>query len=896
MAEEFDRPEAARRLVRLWDFEERPANVEPVPREWVRNQNNPPAAPRAGFPAWNLAEFDDEIAHSGATSVRLPTRGGSTALSLMRGVLPAMPGGRYAISAYIRTEGLTHARAVVRVKMLGTKLEPLSGEGTQGVSAPIITSGDWVKVQTLLDGHEDGAWLHVELELLQPEQLAPGPLPAHGVALQDFSGAAWFDDVRVEQVPRVDLTSASLSGVAVSPERPELRLRVQDLTGEQLSVRVVVVDIDGNRVDMLETPVESGGRQLAWSPLLPSFGWYRATMTVFGPGTGGLLGAPVAERETDFAWVAASRRTDLQSRRGWGVIGESVEARRVPMLPGLLDLAGTGSVSLSVWSHVGTGDLDVGDKRTHQEIDDTVNRLVEKRQDITFVLGRAPESLAREARVDPDDPIEILAGSNDVWMPGVSSLLSRFGERVTRWQVGPTGSDRAFWRPTLALDLKSVQRGFRGLVPRPMMTSPWRIEQGIGAAAGVDALTVVVPGNVPAEAIPQYADQWNADAPTRGSGTSSRSDLPEVTLVFEPPESAVFGLRDSVEELVRRGAMAWASDVPRSCVALPFEFDPSDATRAVPTPALPAWRTLATHLSGRSFAGHLPISGGVTALLAQSETSGTGALVGWNRSALPADAVLSGYLGSGAITVTDVFGNARPSVPDENGRHRIPITQSPVYIEGVDVNVLRLRAGVHLAPASLPARAERHSMSVVIENPWGGPVSGALRLAEPVEWEMSPRIIPFVLQAGQSRAFPFTISLGVGEASGQRTIGAELDIVSDRRYPTLRLELPLELGLETIQMQPSFRYLTGPDGTMSDLMVSILVTNLDSKPVTLESFVQAPGQRSQQAPISSLGPGESAIRRFVFAGAAAELRGKKVLAGLKEMGGTGRLNKVVEIQ
>lgn len=894
-AEGFVRPEAARRLVRLWDFEERPGNVEPVPREWARNQHSPPEAPRPGFPAWNLAAFDDAISHTGGTSVMLPTRGGSTELSLIRGVLPAMPGGRYAVSAYIRTLGLLHARAVVRVRLLDNAMKPIESPGAHGSSDPIVTSGEWVKVQTLLEGHDDGAWIHVDLQVLQPSELSPSKPASHETVAQDYNGAAWFDDVRVEQVPRVELTSSAVAGVSVAPTKPELRLRVQDLTGEQLRVRVEIEDIDGHLVDALETPIESGGRQLAWAPILPAFGWYRATMTVIGP-----TGEGVAQRETDFAWVAPLRPSDRLLRRSWGLIAEDMEARRVPLLPELIELAGTGGVSLSVWSNVGVGELDPGDKRSREEIDATVNRLVERRQDITFVLGHAPEAMAREARVDPDDPIEILAGDNDVWMPGVSSLLSRFGERVTRWQVGPTGSDRAFWRTTLARDLRLVERGFRGLVPRPTMTAPWRIEQGIETARGVDALTVVVPGNVPAEGIRQYAVQWSggkpSDLPQRSASRRS-TKLPEVTLVLQPPDAEVFGVRDSVEELVRRGAMAWASGVPRASIELPFRFAAAHDAPAVPTAALPAWRTLVSHLSGREFAGSLPIATGVTALLARSESSTSGgALVAWNSHALPTDAVLSGYLGASEVTITDCFGNARVSVADEGGRHRIALSQSPMFIEGVDVNLLRLRAGVHLSPASLPARAERHNMNVVIENPWSGPISGALRLAEPAEWEMSPRVIPFVLQAGQSRSFPFTISLGVGEPSGHRWIGAELDITSDRRYPTLRLDLPLELGLETIQMQPSYRYLAGRDGTLSDLMVSMLVTNLDTQPVTLECFVQAPGQRSQQAPISALEPGESAIRRFVFAGAAKTLRGKKILAGLKEMGGTGRLNKLIEVQ
>ncbi len=529
--EGFVRPDAARRTVRLWDFEERPGNVEPVPREWVRNQSNPPEAPREGFPAWNLAGFDDTVSYRGGTSVRLPTRGGSTALSLIRGVLPAMPGGRYAVSAYARTEGLQHARAFVKVRLLDAAMRPVEGPSAVAVSEPVLTEdGEWVKVQTLLEGSEEGAWLQIDLELLQPAQMRgadekPG---AFEVTPQDYSGSAWFDDVRIEQVPRVELVSASMTGVTVSPERPELRLRVQDLTGESLRVRVVVTDIDGREVDVLDTPVETGGRTLAWSPILPAFGFYRAQMEVLGPG--GLT----AERSTQFAWVGASRPLDRAARRGWGLIGETLETRRVPMLPELLDLCGVGAVSLNVWSHVGVGELEEGDRRSRTEIDAVVNQLVERRHDITFVLGRAPEALAREARADADDPIVVLAGPTDVWMPGLTSLLSRFGERVKAWQVGPTGSDRAFWRETLARDLAHVERGFRGLVPRATMTAPWRIEQSIEAARGgrVDALTVVTPWTVPASSIPEYAREWGsagggptwwARGWTRGRSASARA-------------------------------------------------------------------------------------------------------------------------------------------------------------------------------------------------------------------------------------------------------------------------------------------------------------------------------------------------------------------------------------
>lgn len=871
-----NRPESARRLVRHWDFEERPGNVEPVPRDWFRNQNNPPASPRPGFPAWNTAGFDDTISASGETSVRLPTRGGCTALTLSRGVLAVMPGARYQVTAMARTEGLVNARALLSARLLDVTLTPIPG--TEAQSEAVETGGAWRPVSAMLPGHQDGAWLQIDLELLQASRLGDAPLRTHEVQPQDYSGAAWFDDVKVFQVPVVDLEPAQHAGVAVMPDSPQLRLRVQDLTGESLTASVKVLDIDERVVDELVTPVESGGRVITWNPRLELLGWYRAELQISGPG--GL----VAERSTRFVWLPARGSPDVGLRWAWGLNGEAVQARHIPMLPALTDLAGTGSISLTVWSHVGVGPAGKGGT---EGVELAVNRLLEDRQDVTFVMGRAPENLAREARIDPDDPLALLAGPDDSWSQGVSPLLSRFGERVTRWQVGPTGSDRAFLRTDLAADLKAVRRGFRGLVPHPTMTAPWRIDQSLAPARGVDALTVLVPDNIDSESLPLFAAEWSS---------SGLAKLPELTLVISPPSAEQYGRLSSVEALARRAVSAWEAGAARLAIDIPWTFDGDDAGRALPNPELAVWRTLSQHLGGRRPAGSLPVGTGIVAWLAQAEISG--AVIAWNAYANPADAALRGYLGPGPITVTDMFGNTRPAdpLPGRPDHVLIPLGSAPLFVEGVDVNLLRLRAGVKLTPAYIPARAERYELNLEVTNPWRSPVTGAVRLAEPVEWEMSPRVIAFALKAGETRRFPFNVALGVGEQSGARTITAELDLTSDRRFPTLRLELPVEVGLDSIQMLPSFRYVAGAGGMMDDVMVSLLVTNLDEQPVTLEAFVRAPGLRAQQAPISSLAPGESAVRRFVFPGAAKSLRGKYVLTGLKEVAGTGRLNKPLLIQ
>ena len=879
------RPAMSNRLVKVWDFDsERAYNVEPVPQNWFRAQNNPPESARPGFPAWNIAQFDDTVGSSGHVSVRLDSQGGSTSLRLARGVVPALPGGRYVVTAMVRTRGAVHSRAVLRARLIDAKMNPI--EGSQTSSEPVVSESGWKQAHTRLEAGENAAWIQIDLELLQPAQLRGAGPNTQEIAEQDYKASAWFDDVSVFQAPALDLTMNASGNMAVAPDRPELQAKITDLTGEGLSAELKVYDMDGREVATWAQGVPPGGRTLTWTPELPGYGWYRASMVVSGSG------GAVGQRRADFAWLPAPRAIDWRDAARWGVVAEDVAGSQVPLLPALIEKLTTGGISLPAWSHVGREDANV---RDWEGADSTVNRMLEMRQQVTLVLEQVPDELARTSRLDTEDVLALLGDASAPWLSGVSPLLSRYGERVSRWQLGPTGSDRPFWRKGLRSDLATAEKAFRKLIPRPVLSVPWDVEQSLAPLAGTGVAPVVsVSPHIPASALPLYASQWaspsgGASAPAKPSIGGAASGM---TLVIEPLPAATYGRRALVEDLVRKAATAWASGAGQVAVRAPWSFDEIEPSRSMPNAEFCVWRTLVQQLAGREPAGFLPLAPGVQAILAQGPSEG--AVIAWNDRAQAKDAVLSGYLGPGPIRVTDPFGNT--SIVTGSESRAIPLTSMPVFVEGVDINLLRFRSSVRIEPAYLPARAERHTLNIVIENPWRTAISGVIRLAEPAAWAMSPRIISFALQDGEKKSFPFTVSLGVGEPAGAREIIAEVTLSSERRYPILRLPVPLEIGLETVQLLPSYRYVPGEDGKMSDIMVTALVTNLGPTPLTLEAFIQAPGVRAQEAPISALAPGESATRRFVLPGAAQALRGKNVVVGLREINGTGRLNKVVEVQ
>jgi len=870
-----DRPEGSRRQVRIWDFEDAPEHGEPIPIDWFRAQDSPPLRPRPTFPSWNVPSLDESVAAGGRFSVRLPTRGGSASLMLSTGVVAAIPDGDYIISAQARTDQLRHARARLVAWFLDENLARIPG--SESFSEPVISEGQWTTLEAQLRGDQRSSWIQIELQLLQPRDQGGQSAKSLEVEAEDFRGSAWFDDVTIYQTPRVNLRAAAPAGIFVGAERPTLLMLVRDLTGENLSVQTSVYDLDGRLVQRVVTPAPPMGRESSFVPNLPAFGWYRATIRV----TSGAV--VIGERAADLLWVPDPAPMNRESRQSFALVAERLTPRQRDKLPALLERVQTGAVTLAAW------DESTRPSPTPEELRPlarVIDRLVDDGQEITFSLALVPEELARQARVDRDDPLPIFQRKGDEWQPSLDALLSRFGERVRRWQFGPSGSGLPFRNPSLAAHVETAQGKLRRLVPRPLIAVPWRLEQAPPPllssqdAQPIETLSLWWPPAIPAHSIGQYMEAWPSALQTR--------------LVIETLDERVYGRAGAVIDLARRAALAWQAGITHIALSEPWRFDEKHAEADFqPRAVLGAWRTLAEALGGRRIVGELSVAQGVTALIARGADSS--ALIAWNDSA-PADkAVIRGHLGPGPITVRDLFGNRSPVEPSPAGDHSIELGDAPIIIEGVDVELLQFRAAMRIEPHFIPARAERHRVELVIENPWPIGITGRLRIAEPGDWTILPRVMPINLAPGATARLPIDLSFNVGEEAGTLQVLAEVDLRAGIVYPLQRLPLSLEIGLPSVELIPSFRY-ERISASRTDVLVMVRVINLTDKPLTLQAFAQAPGFKSFDAPISDLAAGASITRFFRFENGGARLKGRSIRVGLREQDGSGRLNKTIAIE
>ncbi len=858
-AGQIDRPEAAQRIVRVFDFEERDVNFERVPMHWRRIVHNEQTGEWAGFPPWNKAGFDDAQRVSGEWSVRAPVAGGSTALVLDDGVVPAIPGAEYVVTAKVRTEGFTHARARLSARVLRmANGRPTPIQGGVAHSAAVVSNEQWVDVSLRVTADSpEAAWLEISLEALQPAAARGREARPFEVASEDFSGAAWFDDVTVHLVPRVTLVTGASSGVFVGGDAPSLVAEVKDFTGESLTARISVRDHAGREVDSTIEDGLTGARHVEWRPRLERYGWHEASLEVTGPE------GRLAVRTTPLVWAPPRSRAVGQHASRFAVaLGGDPPADIGPTLDALGHI-GAGGVQMPVEWLRAESTAELGRR--------CLDALLDSGRETTLVL-----TVPATATVSPGEGIiEALFGDEQEFISAYDHVAARFGQRVRRWQIGPSGDDFAFWRNNLAADEALARSLLARLAPEPIAVLPWpatsALPRDLPERTG---LTLSIPYWVNHLGVADLA----GDAPT----------VRDVTVLIEPPPASLFGRRSALET-VKRLVQAWRMAPSRLAIRQPWTAaHQGGETTLAPTPELAAFRQVVERLAGRRIVADLPIAAGVTAIVL--EGSDSDAIIAWSDFALPADAVLSAYLAEGPVTVIDLFGHPTET-PLVDGRHTIPLGESPVFIEGVDVNLAQFRAGFELDPAFVVSTAERHNLDLVLTNPWPVTITGRLRIVEPEHWRISPRVHAFTIEAGKTRRLRFEAAFSVGEEAGRSPMIVDVDLTADKRYPTLRLTPEVEIGLPYVAMSASHRVEAN-----GDVVVTIIVTNTGERPLTMQAFGHAPGFAREQAPISNLGPSQTTVKRFVFRGGAEALKGQSIRLGLIESDGLGRLNKTLMVE
>lgn len=892
------RPVTLQRLVRHFDFEEARHAPHEMPLNFYRYAARAGASAQ-GFPPFGSMALTNEVAYSGEWSFGFDLDGGSLAARIPTAVIPVMPLADYVVLARVRTEGLSHARARISAWFHRADGEMIAPSRVS--SRLVANDGAWDIVSIHVRGrYVDAADLVVELALLQPQHFE-GAASSQPL-LEDVRGRAWFDDLTIWHVPRVEM---SLSQQTEPQDEPgaitaaTLTMMVLDLAHDELESRLRVFDLDGRLVLDRAFPAPRAPVPQSIGMELERYGWYRAVLDVSH------RGELTAQRTLNFLHSPRKpgRAAPKHGRdRFTSVLALPEDWRdHTEHLPEMARAAGADAVILPVL----TRDLTLESAREiHDRSRSTIEHFRRDGVDLTFALSSIPEELALRLDVPGADVFFALGGEAAQWREYLDDLLSSFGFEVDQWQLGHTdasGSGAAMWRAQLPAIINHIRGELSRYVPQPIIGLPLLAEHAAMRRAGEDSRTIVIPHAARPQAIADIVAETLSGAPNADPSTSR--------IMLDLPRADLYAPRDRVTDLAMRVLHGWRAGVRDIAIALPWRFDDDNVPMADPT--LGPWRALAAHLSGRRFAGELALGPGLHAWILEDVDHQDAALVVWRdrvgegstrrRLTNSPSTSFTMQLAERDVYAVDLFGN-KQVIHSISGEHTVRPGETPMFIEGISAPLVKFRGGFALEPSLIPAEARAHEHHIVLRNPWDLPISGTIQLMDDQQWRLTPRMHSFEIPAGGIVRLPIQIVLDRSIIAGRKKLRAHVVLAADGNY-ALDVETDIEVGLDHIDLFGTWQVVRNAETGKDDLIITQFVSNEAAdarngsagRAVTADAYLVAPGVRRQRRLITALAPGELAIRSFHIPGGAELLAGKTIRLGLASRNSPARLNFLMEI-
>lgn len=897
------RPKFAGRIVRAFDFEEQYSNPLPVPRGWIRAQHDPEVPrDRPGFPIWNQTALDYESpAFSGTGTVHLPTEGGSTSLILRHGELTVFPNADYVISARVRTDGLSHARA----RMVATLIDRAGNDIENGERSTklVRTRGEWQLVSVFIEGTEpEAAFVRLELQVLQPEQQPrTRRVKPFTVWTQDYTGGAWFDDVIIAQVPMIGLSTGTPGNVVTGDESPTLEMKVRDLTGDDLRASIRVYDAHGEQVDQRGDGDDNTRLGDAWTPDLPGYGWYHAVLDVYS------RGVLVGRRELHFIWQP-ERMIEIVEAGGLGELGlkrvvprdsvfglrtTSLDENLLAVLPELSWMTGVKHLEMRAWDADSTAE----DLAKGSVLVESIDRSVGMGVEVALSLSEVPMELADQAAIDHDSVFELLLEHEPIVLPVIGPFVDRYGQQISDWRIGigAVEDDSA----KLTEEIGGVAELLDPYVPGAVVGVGWAMDRPFESALADQPVRLLVwdDPSYPDIALNDLVEQWGDvhegqdrlsivhhaanDTFADGGAGSDESVWSRIGWLGRRAINAWWGGQRLDEEDI--GVQIVLSD--------PWTVEPGRRGRVMPSPELLVWRTLVDELGGRDAVQEIDLVPGVRMLLCSGrngsdafnaadenrDPSHDGVIVMWLDEPMLEQSIVKLPMGLGSVELVDLFGNRRV-VPLEYETelslpvHEIEVSRTPMIVSGVNTKLVQFLSDVNLFPDRLEATSGIHQHELVVKNPWPFSIRGRVYVVEPGgysepgggnvdrSWEIKPRVVNFTISAGMEERFELDVLYSPAQLAGMKDLVFDVELSADQEYGLMRVERQIELGTDLIDVDLGLKMFDG-SGLVE---VEAIVTNRMGDQIFVDLVAIAPKNARQESTISAIESDESGRRSFLL--------------------------------
>lgn len=841
-------PSTADRVIHTFDFDERAqGNTEPVPMYWVPLR-------RPGFPHYASGAFDFEVGHDAPPSFRLSSEGRSVAFLYSGPATRVRTNSEYRVEGYIRPDRLVHARACLSAHWIDKDGKDLA---ESLVRSEFIGSEDephnWVRVELRLPPAPPSAHaLGLVAWVLQEAQWNPEATEPRRILRTDVHGGAWFDDLRVVRMPRMELATSSRTNVLLPHSPQELRVVLADPDDSSLHGAVTISDADGRPV--AKFPVRVVLDAFAEPQRFPveglSPGVYRAVFQVQADET------PIAREEVAFAVAAPLGERSEGATRTFGVALDHGGLRDPLSESQLLIEQLVRAAKIPIMTSPRDGQNDAGRERVMKE---SLRNLTHAGFDLVGVLTTAQTETALAGRSSTDTLVDLFSGDPSHWEESLGRVIAPLSDVISWWQLGRDDT------PMFVLDRRSrdaaeaLRRALRSYVTLPQIVLPCTATQ-VSDADGVpaDGYSLEVSGLPDPRELARRL-------------TAERDRLGTRTTAFVAPLGTDYARRPRIGDWARRVIAARHSGVDAVFVPQTWSLRPSSRGPQVePDETFIVLRTIAYAIGSAVPGPRLAIGDGVECLTFHTGDTATYAI--WDMSAPKVGKDRELLLGPRAKAF-DLWGNELPVAPTEHGNTTLRLSSLPVLVTRVPAWLPSLQTAFELSPARIDAQVGAVELELTANYQGAAAVTADARIGLPSEWEVFPRELSLHLAPFRRVHFPLSVVIPSGEPAGTKSFPLAIRLVDE----DVRFDVPLSIEIALADVEVSGSAVVQGD----KLLLRHVVTSHAPSPLNFRAAAAVPGRERQHRPFTDLRPGETQVVEYRFRGGR-ELVGRRVRLTLNE--------------
>src|SRR5690606_31026058 len=136
---------------------------------------------------------------------------------------------------------------------------------------------------------------------------------------------------------------------------------------------------------------------------------------------------PVARTVSALLWLPPEPPLPTDDRFRFALVAEEASSEVLALLPQVLDATKLDAAVISAWSRETT--LDTLQKR-QDEIDDALRAILTTGRSVTMSLHPVPKELAELESIDSSQPLDVLRGDPQAWLPYLAPVLMQQGQRI----------------------------------------------------------------------------------------------------------------------------------------------------------------------------------------------------------------------------------------------------------------------------------------------------------------------------------------------------------------------------------------------------------------------------------------------------------------------------------